>query len=236
MEIKKINDRQICCIISPADLIKSQIRLSELAFGSNKAKMFFRELMQKAKDTCGFDAVNAPLMIEASPEPPDSIKLIITKMNPGETHVQKEDQAQNNFEIHFEGADNVLNMIRQMRAEKAPAVNSPAQTAKKDDSSFSDKTVVEAFRFQDMESVILAAAALKDIYDGENSLYSETGADTYLLTARCVYETPEEFNKICNILTEYSVPVHCSKSGEFYMKEHGNEMIADRALQILAGF
>ena len=95
---------------------------------------------------------------------------------------------------------------------------------------------MEAFRFRDLDSVILAARALKGIYDGENSLYSETAQNTYLLTLRCVTETPEEFNKYCNILTEYSLPVHCSESGEYYLKEHGNELIADCAIQVLGEF
>ena len=253
MKFEKINDRQICCIISSQDLINNQIKLSELAFGSAKAKAFFRNLMMKAKNDCGFDGLNSPLMIEAVPQPPDSLKLIITKMNDNYNNFNNnnepfEPEREKRNELHFEGVDSILNLIKNMKEPKSG--NSSAKStaegllnalgifpedAGSSDSSVPEK-VIEAFRFADMESVILAAKALKDVYDGENSLYTETAQSTYLLTVRCVDETPEEFNKICNILTEYSLPVHCSESGENYLREHGNEMIADNALQILAGF
>lgn len=234
MKIEKINDRQICCIISSEDLISNKIKLSELAFGSNKAKGFFRDIMLKARNDCGFDGLNSPLMIEAMPQPPDSIKLIITKMN---ENSKEPPEKENQLDLHFEGVDEVLNMIREIREAKTrPRSSRPAVSAPQTLPPDQQRAVIEAFRFPDIDSIVLAAAALKDFYDGENSLYSEPAQNTYLLTVRCVTETPEEFNKICNILTEYSIPVHCSESGEYYMKEHGNEMIADRALQILAGF
>lgn len=237
MKIEKINDRQICCIISSEDLINNQIKLSELAFGSSKAKIFFRDLMLKARNDCGFDGLNSPLMIEAIPQPPDSIKLIITKMN--DSAGENPDPAkENHFELHFEGVDEVLNLIREIRESgSAPKKPRPASVLTPPEKPMEEpRPVVEAFRFPDIDSIVLAAAALKGFYDGENSLYTEPAQNTYLLTVRCVSETPEEFNKICNILTEYSIPVHCSESGEYYMKEHGNEMIADHALQVLAKF
>ena len=38
MKIEKINDNQIRCILTREDLEQRQIRLSELAYGSDKAK------------------------------------------------------------------------------------------------------------------------------------------------------------------------------------------------------
>lgn len=251
MKIEKINDRQICCIITSQDLINNQIKLSELAFGSAKAKAFFRDLMMKAKTDCGFDGLNSPLMIEAIPQPPDSLKLIITKMNENNNNNFNNNEAfeperEKRTELHFEGVDSILNLIKNLKNQKKDDPASAKASAEglfnalglfqdEAEPEFPGK-IIEAFRFADMDSVILAAGALKDIYDGENSLYTETAQSTYLLTVRCVDETPEEFNKICNILTEYALPVHCSESGENYLREHGNEMIADNALQVLAGF
>ena len=241
MKIEKINDRQICCIISSEDLINNQIKLSELAFGSNKARVFFRDLMLKARNDCGFDGLNSQLMIEAIPQPPDAIKLIITKMGEStKSTEQAPGDAPAHLDLHFEGVDGVLNLIREIREQAAKGSskkNSPGQSAAQ---TYLPKEmprpVVEAFRFADIESIASAAGALKGQYDGENSLYFEPLQGTYLLTVHCVTESPEEFNKICNILTEYSIPVHCSESGEYYLKEHGNEMIAGRALQVLAEF
>lgn len=254
MKIERINERQISCIITTQDLINNQLKLSELALGSSKAKSFFRSIMQKALDDCGFDGMNSPLMIEAMPQPPDKLKLIITKMKPENRYMdnpegQDEDPAKK-IEFHFKGADSVLSLFKKAGDEKAPVPNKPRRgensasyvydaiikALAEAGSDYDRKTVVEAFRFASIDNIIVAAKAMKDFYDGENSLYRETGQSTYLLVVRCVTETPEEFNKICNILTEYSIPVHCTASGESYLREHDNEMIADNALQVLANF
>ncbi len=80
MKIEKINENQIRCTLTREDLANREIKLSELAYGSEKAKSLFRDMMQQAADDFGFEANNIPLMIEAIPISADSIILIITKV------------------------------------------------------------------------------------------------------------------------------------------------------------
>ena len=47
MKIEKINENQIRCTLTKADLEDRQIRLSELAYGTEKAKSLFRDMIQK---------------------------------------------------------------------------------------------------------------------------------------------------------------------------------------------
>ena len=85
MNIEKISNSQIRCILTGEDLASRQLRLSELAYGSEKARALFRDMMEQAAIQCGFDAENYPLMIEAIPLGSDSIVLIVTKVdNPEE--------------------------------------------------------------------------------------------------------------------------------------------------------
>ena len=85
MKIEKISNSQIRCILTGEDLASRQLRLSELAYGSEKARALFRDMMEQAAIQCGFDAENYPLMIEAIPLGADSIVLIVTKVdNPEE--------------------------------------------------------------------------------------------------------------------------------------------------------
>ena len=65
MKIEKINDNQIRCTLTRDDLAQRQLKLSELAYGSEKAKSLFREMMQQAASEFGFESDNLPLMIEA---------------------------------------------------------------------------------------------------------------------------------------------------------------------------
>ena len=80
MRIEKLNDNQIRCTLTRDDLANRQIKLSELAYGTEKAKELFRDMMQQAAIEFGFEADNIPLMIEAIPLPNECIVLIITKV------------------------------------------------------------------------------------------------------------------------------------------------------------
>ena len=80
MKIEKISDNQIRCTLTKEDLDSHQIRISELAYGTDKAKKLFREMMQQAQIEFGFEADNIPLMIEAIPVNGESVILIVTKV------------------------------------------------------------------------------------------------------------------------------------------------------------
>ena len=61
MKIEKINENQIRCTLTRADLEERHIRLSELAYGTEKAKDLFRDMMQQANTEFGFEADNIPV-------------------------------------------------------------------------------------------------------------------------------------------------------------------------------
>lgn len=85
MKIEKINEKSISCTLSSFDLSVRNMSIRELAYGSEKARKLFDEMMTKASDEVGFKVENTPIMIEAIPLGRDSIKLIITKvMDPEE--------------------------------------------------------------------------------------------------------------------------------------------------------
>ena len=64
MRIEKVNDTQIRCTLTKEDLAERQIKISELAYGSEKAKELFRDMMQQAAFEFGFEAENIPLWTE----------------------------------------------------------------------------------------------------------------------------------------------------------------------------
>ena len=80
MKIERINENQIRCTLNKADLADRDLRLSELAYGTDKAKSLFRDMMQQASYELGFEAEDIPLMIEAIPVNPDCLILVITKV------------------------------------------------------------------------------------------------------------------------------------------------------------
>lgn len=80
MKLERLSDTQIRCTLSKEDLSQRQLHLSELAYGSEKAKELFRDMMQQASIELGFEADNIPLMIEAIPISNDCLVLVVTKV------------------------------------------------------------------------------------------------------------------------------------------------------------
>ena len=80
MKIERINENQIRCTLTSFDLSVRNLNLVELAYGTEKARKLFREMIQKASNEVGFEAEDIPLMVEAIPLSSESIMLVITKI------------------------------------------------------------------------------------------------------------------------------------------------------------
>ena len=80
MKIERISENQIKCTLNRSDLASRQIRMSELAYGTEKTRGLFQDMMEQASTEVGFDANDLPLMIEAIPVSMDCIVLMITKV------------------------------------------------------------------------------------------------------------------------------------------------------------
>ncbi len=80
MKIERLSENQIRCTLNKADLADKELKISELAYGTAKAKELFKEMMQQASIELGFEVDDIPLMIEAIPVSPDCLILIVTKV------------------------------------------------------------------------------------------------------------------------------------------------------------
>lgn len=245
MKIEKINNNQIRCTLTKEDLEEHQIRISEIAYGSEKAKKLFHAMMQQAQIEFGFEADNIPLMVEAIPVNMESVILIITKVeDPDEldTRFSKFAPFKNKTTtetIELDGADNIIDLIQKLcesKLKRTPEkTNSPEKKEEKEASPATDTQVdlLRLYSFSQLDSVIEAAHALNGFFDGENTLYKNKTDGFYHLVLHQSSHSPEEFNKVCNILSEYSSSRSFSPSGEAHLQEHG-EVITPNAIQTLA--
>lgn len=248
MKIEKINENQIRCTLTREDLEQHQVRISELAYGTEKAKRLFRDMMEQAQMQFGFEADNIPLMIEAIPINMESIILIITKVEDPEeldTRFSKfspfhDHQAE---QIQFDGADNIIDIFQKLveaklkntvpsedsatASQKAPAAAAPSA------SSESVVNLLRLFLFEKLDDVIAASHALNGFFHGRNELYKDQISECYQLVLHQSGISPEDFNKVCNILSEYGRSRALTPSGEAYLKEHG-EFLTKDAVQSLS--
>ena len=250
MKIEKINENQIRCTLTKSDLEERHIRLSELAYGSDKAKDLFRDMMQQANTEFGFEADNIPLMIEAIPVSADSIILIISKVEDPEeldTRFSKftpfGSSGSGNSEgtgIELEGADDILDIFRKIYEAKSKAIekqkkekNPEASSTQAPQSSISVNLMRE-YTFPTLDAVIAAAHGLNNFFTGESALYKDTQNGSYSLILHQAETSPEDFNKVCNMLSEYGKGHSSSPAKEAFLMEHGGCMIPEAALNKLA--
>ena len=239
MKIEKLNENQIRCTLTHADLAARQLKLSELAYGSEKAKSLFRDMMQQASYDFGFEADDIPLMIEAIPTSPDSIVLIITKVEDPEeldTRFSKFTSPEEALAglpeplSKLEGADEFMNLLNKVK--KAVAGTSDASAPQKEPASAPFQ--VKLFSFESIDSVIQAAELISSYFQGASTLYRDPENDLYILALSQLNHTNNEFNKICNMLSEYGSQEKASAPVLAFLEEHCEIIISDDSIQKLA--
>lgn len=295
MKIERVNENQIRCTLNKDDLASRQLKISELAYGSDKAKELFRDMMQQASYEVGFDAEDIPLMIEAIPVSADCIVLIVTKVenpeeldtrfskfSPGDDGEYDYDDEYSDMETIDESSsydessvpptagdeldidseqdgsdggvigDDLMSLFSKVRdylnsnagASKAKnsatgnsvkADNSLTQegTADSSDTDISKKTVkTSIYSFESMDDFTAAARAVSPIYNDTNSLYKKPDSDRYYLLLKKEGCSSVNFNKVCNILSEYAAKEAFTEDSAAYFDEHGELIIGRHAIRI----
>ena len=237
MKIEKLNDNQIRCTLTQADLAARQLKLSELAYGTEKARTLFRDMMQQASFDFGFEADDIPLMIEAIPASSDSVILIITKVEDPEeldTRFSKFTPYGHSEPPSFdafsklEGAEELIDLLSRIKDSTQPS-NTPAKTA-----SSLQTANFRLFSFNNIDRVISVAKLLSTVYHGGNTLYFDEDADLYVLALTQSDHKTNDFNKICNMLSEYGTLEKASNITLAFLEEHCQIVVSTDAIKKLA--
>ena len=250
MKIERLNENQIRCTLNKSDLASRQLKINELAYGSDKAKELFRDMMQQASYELGFEAEDTPLMIEAIPVSSECIVLIVTKVdNPEEldtrfSRFSPSDSDDDNFDFDdietIEGTDysdfslptaneeldecaatdeeglpedelmNIFNRVKEYfnkDSDNKASQSSPSQPSSKGTTDrpehMESANISRVFSFSSLDDITNAACIIDTFYKDSNSVYKNPSDRRYYL---CISKTKcnsKDFNKVCNILSEY---------------------------------
>lgn len=248
MKIEKVNEHQIRCTLTREDLADRELKISELAYGTEKAKNLFRDMMQQAAYEFGFEAEDIPLMIEAIPLNAECIVLIITKVEDPEeldtrfskfapsVHDDESDDEEEIIDALADSTDEMLNMLRridqQSKSSVSPAKEKAYSIPAKDSLPFSHTCRI--FSFNSLYDVMRLSNVVAPLFNGVNSLYKKESGKPYILMVSPSGQIAANYNRLCNILSEYGHPEHCSSAIESYLDEHCEPIIKDKAIQSLA--
>lgn len=280
MKIERLNENQIRCTLNKSDLASRQLKINELAYGSDKAKELFRDMMQQASYELGFEAEDTPLMIEAIPVSSECIVLIVTKVdNPEEldtrfSRFSPSDSDDDNFDFDdietIEGNDysgfslptaneeldecaatdeeglpedelmNIFNRVKEYfnkDSDNKASQSSPSQPSGKGTTDRPEHresaNISRVFSFSSLDDITNAACIIDTFYKDTNSVYKNPSDKRYYL---CISKTKcnsKDFNKVCNILSEYGQKESGFDNHIGFFAEHCECIIAEHALHIL---
>ena len=256
MKIERLSENQIRCTLYKSDLADKELLLTELAYGTDKAKELFRELMQQASNELGFEVDNIPLMIEAIPVSPECLVLIITKVeDPEELDTrfsrftkpievdrhyddeEEDDEIEDVAEQANQATDGLIEALGNLAeglsalggnrmAKKSAAVPESIQDVNKD--------IFRIYAFKSLDQVILSAKLVKNIYKSDNSLYKNPQDSRFYLYLTKDKNTDGEFVRTCNLIGEYGNKVRTTYATPSHIKEHYKLIIEADAIQKLA--
>ena len=237
MKIERINENQIRCTLSSFDLSSRDLNIRELAYGSEKARNLFREMVQKASSEVGFEAEDIPLMVEAIPLSNESIMLVITKIeDPEELDTRFSKFSPYTDETPdflsdlaggtLEGADELLKLFSGFKIPEGDEEASLENQTEADDDGYEEsaqKTASRVFLFTSLDQVSEAARACDGLYDGINTLYKRPETSQYYLVIRSDGSDLRSFSRVCNILSEYGTKTrklpYTVRSGSAFLQQ-----------------
>jgi adapter protein MecA 1/2 len=222
MKIEKINSNQIKCVLNKSDLTSRKIKVSELAYGTDKAQELFKDMMSQASDEFGFEANDVPLMIEAVPLSADSIMLIITKVdNPDDI----EDKFSN------------LPVPNTRTFKKKNKVDTDVDNENIDNKEEVKDELIDVFyvyTFSNMDDISNATAKINDFTFTKSVLFKNDDQHNYYL-AIVADNIPRWANRIIRgTLSEYGESIHYRHSALSYFEEHFETIVKDNAVNIMS--
>lgn len=274
MKLERLSENQIRCTLNKADLADRELMLNELAYGTDKAKELFRDMMEQASEELGFEVNDIPLMIEAIPVSPECLILIITKVEDPEeldtrfsrfskyTDIEIEDNEdsddsdspEDNFDLLNNAAslmetisDIVENIEQVKRQNKAKSTKEKKEsdeqsflplkedaTVKKTSGKQQNDVSYRIFSFANINELSKAASMISNIFEDDSILYKSPTNNQYYLLVCCKGSNTENYQRVCNCLSEYGSKVKSNYATPFYFFEHYKVIIKEHAIETLA--
>ena len=212
MKIERISENQLKLTLTKDDLKERDIKLEDLITPSEKTQKLFHDIMEQALEEEDFVSENTPLMVEAAPMGADGIMIIVTKVN--------------NKEGKHKGPADLLQQAQETRRWKKKPLDTLEHTEEKN----SDILI---YSFSALDDVIRVSLRLDGGFKGESGVYKNEGK-YFLVLQSDTYTTEESSADLELILKEYGQKHISTPLAKYYLLEHGETIIAEKAVKALA--
>ena len=257
MKIEKINDQQIKCTLTRKELEKRELKLTEIAYGNEKVKTLFRDMMREAELIYGFEADDVPLMIEVIPYS-DRVVVLVTK-------VEEPDELDTRFSRFAPSVigsndnigigelfDNLLDLNEEGKLDFLPklaeVLKKGAEKAKTEENSSDESEPAEDvideideneivhhfFIFDELSQIIDVAKRIPQRASYDTRVFKNEEKGFYLLRLSAPRgERGGYFFRVYQILSEFGRAPRLGENFSYYVEEHCVPIIESNALQTL---
>lgn len=244
MKIEKLNNDQVRIVLGQDDLKARELSLRDLAYGSDKTKALFDDMVHTAENQFGFEPSGKPLMIEAIPMPDETLMITLTRVSgraeaggmygsnvPGLGTPLSPDEAElpGLEELDSKSPEEAKALIEQLLSEMEEAVGASDNAPKRRKDGEGGTKIFAFPRFKELRELAAAFPASSPVM---NSLYKEEGGDYYLIVR--YRKQSKEVVRALNVINEFCPDELTETYAEALVEEHCKLVIKRRALQKLS--
>lgn len=215
MKYKKINDATVQCIISEEDMQEYGLTLSDIFERNEKGEGFLRDIIERAHDEVGYTISGDSIAMQITPLKDKGLAVTFTNESPA------------GFRDILQHLKEVLQGVS---AEISRQEEEERQARKQEQLEEFDENR-RMFVFATLHQVMQYTASIPSGVSVKSHLYKES--ETYYLVVEKNRLSHKLFNKISAQAVEFGNLIAVSEERMQYLKEHGECLIADRAVSRL---
>lgn len=211
MKYKKINEATVQCIITAEDMLEYGLTLADIFERNEKGEGFLRDIIERAHDEIGYQINGENIAMQITPLRDKGLVVTFTDETPM-------------------GFRDILQHLRDVLQGVSAEVSRQEQEAQEQAGTVLDENR-RMFVFASLHQVMQYTASIPSSLSVKSHLYKE-GEVYYLVLEknRLSYKT---FNKISAQGVEFGNLIAVSEERMQYLEEHGECLIADRAVSRL---
>ena len=215
MEYKKINDATVQCIVTAEDMLEYGLTLSDIFERNEKGEGFLRDIIERAHDEVGYTLSGESIAMQITPLQDKGLAVTFTNESP----MGFRDILQHLKEV-LQGVSAELG--RQDEEERRAAGQKKQEEYENNRRMFVFATLHQAMQY---------TASIPKNLSVKSHLYKE--GEAYYLVMEKNRLSYKMFNKISAQAVEFGNLIAVSEERMLYLEEHGECLIADRAVSKL---
>ena len=213
MKYKKINDATVQCIITAEDMLEYGLTLSDIFERNEKGEEFLRDIIERAHDEIGYQINGENIAMQITPLKDKGLVVTFT------------DEGPMGFRDILQHLKDVLQGVsEEFERQEKDSTQQGAQAETYDENR-------RMFVFASLHQAMQYAASIPSAVSVKSHLYKEN--DAYYLVLEKNRLSYKMFNKISAQAVEFGNLIAVSNERMQYLEEHGERLIADRAVSRL---